>query len=414
MNKPTIKVVIDVGNSRVRVVIAKLSHEALQPLTVLAVGMSNRLLLNNGIIICIPTLVAAIREAVSLAEKSAGLTIKSAILCISNAYIRGLNQSATVQINGSRITHNDVVRVVDAVKTKVKTIQPRDNLLHVIQQQFVPDDLHGVDDPVGMTKINDLTLQAHVISTTSATTENLCNAVEKSGIAVEKIIYSGLGASYFATTVNDRDKGICAIDLGAGTTDVVVWCEGYPVISFTLPIGGESVSENLADKLKTSRQNAEIIKYQYASLKTETQPDKNVRIISAGHRPDRHVPYHEVTEIVCASYNRIFSLLRDKFKHMELNNIPEGIIFTGGAAQVPGLAEAASQYLKFPAEVLTPPLIDNMPEAIQYDAGMTTALGMLKLQQDPLHDHVWVKEIKDGIIVRFYDWIRRYLLTEEG
>jgi cell division protein ftsA len=407
MKDSAIKVVIDVGSSRTRVTIGEVGNREDSVLEVLGSGFSAGGALNAGIVTNIPAVSHAIRHAVAIAEEEAGLKINSALISISGDHILGMNSDGRAQIRNRRISKNDLVHAV--MRARQLARKEDQDTLHVLEQQFIVDNHQGITDPVGMIADN-LEARVHVISARRAAVVNLCQCVRNAGIEIEGVIYAGLASAYAASTADERDLGICTVDLGAGTADLMLWWRNQPIHAATLPIGGEQVSSALATSLRVPRQTAEMLKRSHGALYGKYSRHTRLPLPSTGHLPDRYIASDELVEQLVANYQKFFVHISKEFQRLGLRQMPDGgIVFTGGAAQIPGLAERASEFFNCPVRVFIPPPLVGLDEHLQNDAGMATIFGLLYMQQNPIEDYIWAKEEKGGIIPSIRKFLTRYL-----
>jgi len=407
MKDSAIKVVIDVGSSRTRVTIGEVGNREDSVLEVLGSGVSSGGALKAGIVTNIPTVSHAIRHAVAIAEEEAGLKINSALISISGEHILGRTCARRAQPRTRRISKNDLVHAV--MRARQLARKEEQDTLHVLEQQFIVDNHQGITDPVGMIADN-LEARVHVISARRAAVVNLCQCVRNAGIEIEGVIYAGLASAYAASTADERDLGICTVDLGAGTADLMLWWRNQPMHAATLPIGGEQVSSALATILRTPRQSAEMLKRSHGALLDKYSRHTRIPLPSTGNLPDRYLSSSDMVEQIAACYQKFFASINKEFHRIGLRQMLDGgIVFTGGAAQIPGLAEMAGAIFNCPVRVYIPPPVSGLDEHLQNDAGMVTTLGLFQLQQNPVNDYVWAKEEKDGIISSITNFLKRYL-----
>ena len=407
MKDSAIKVVIDVGSSRTRVTIGEVGNREDSVLEVLGSGVSSGGALKAGIVTNIPTVSHAIRHAVAIAEEEAGLKINSALISISGEHILGINSDGRAQIRNRRISKNDLVHAI--MRARQLARKEEQDTLHVLEQQFIVDSHQGITDPVGMIA-DELEARVHVISARRAAVVNLCQCVRNAGIEIEGVIYAGLASAYAASTTDERDLGVCTVDLGAGTADLMLWWRNQPMHAATLPVGGEQVSSALATALRTPRPWAEMLKRSHGALLDKYSRHTRIPLPSTGNLPDRYLSSSDMVEQIAACYQKFFASINKEFHRIGLRQMLDGgIVFTGGAAQIPGLAEMAGAIFNCPVRVYIPPPVSGLDEHLQNDAGMVTTLGLFQLQQNPVNDYVWAKEEKDGIISSITNFLKRYL-----
>lgn len=404
MKDEAIRVVVDVGSSKIRVTMACLDDET--PLEILASTFSVAAPLRKGVISDLRQVGEAVREALMDAEAEANFNIKSVTLAVGGSDVLGVNSDAVIAVRSGVIREEDVNEAIRAARTAVEKHDYE--ILHILPQQYIVDEHQGIVDPIGMAA-DRLEARVHVVAVKKTTLENLKKCVESAGVSVKEVIFSGLAACESALTDDERDMGVCLVDIGAGTTEIMLWRQYQPVHSAVLHIGGEMVSSDIAMVLKTPRPFAEMLKCQYGSVRQAMVKAAEVPLPSTGHRQARSVSSREIVEIMATRYEELFEMLEQELHRAGLRHIFDGgIVLTGGAAQVPGLAEMAADYFHVPARMAKPEVIAGMPEHIQHDPGMMVSLGLVQLDYMPLEDHVWAKPVKNGILARVKDFFSRF------
>ena len=404
--KDPIKVVLDVGSSRTRLAVAAFNKDG-SHFEILGCGVSAAGTLKAGIVANIPAITNAIDQARTIAEQESGKLINSMMVSISGEHILGVNSDNRIPVRNHRISDEDIIHTM----IRARQIANREELLalHVLKQQFIVDGHADIIDPRGMIA-EQFEARVHVISARSSAVENLCQCVRNAGMEIEETVYAGLASGYAASTADERDLGICTVDLGAGTADLMLWWRNQPMHAATLPIGGEQVSSALATILRTPRQSAEMLKRSHGALLDKYSRHTRIPLPSTGNLPDRYLSSSDMVEQIAACYQKFFASINKEFHRIGLRQMLDGgIVFTGGAAQIPGLAEMAGAIFNCPVRVYIPPPVSGLDEHLQNDAGMVTTLGLFQLQQNPVNDYVWAKEEKDGIISSITNFLKRYL-----
>ena len=329
------------------------------------------------------------------------------VLSIGGEHILGVNSDGRTSVRNRRISESDISRAM--LRARHPARREALHTLHVLKQQFLVDGRPDIVDPRGMVA-DELEARAHIISARRSLVTNLCQCVRNAGMEIEGVIYAGLASGYAASSPEERDLGICTVDLGAGTADIMLWWHNQPVHAASLPVGGEQVSSTLATTLRVPRQTAEMLKRSYGALYSKYYHHTRISLPSTGHLPDRYIASNDLVEQIAASYQKIFASIGKELQRAGLRKMLDGgIVFTGGAAQMPGLAEMAGEFFNCPVRVFIPPPIPGLDEYLQNDAGMTTTLGLLYMHQYPVEDYLWAREEKDGIIPGIRNFLKRYL-----
>ena len=404
--KEILKVALDVGSSRTRLTVAKIGNQD-SAFEILGCGVSNAGTLKAGIVTNIPAITTAIDQAREVAEQESEFKINSMVLSIGGEHILGVNSDGRTPVRNRRISESDISRAM--LRARHPARREALHTLHVLKQQFLVDGRPDIVDPRGMVA-DELEARAHIISARRSLVTNLCQCVRNAGMEIEGVIYAGLASGYAASSPEERDLGICTVDLGAGTADIMLWWHNQPVHAASLPVGGEQVSSTLATTLRVPRQTAEMLKRSYGALYSKYYHHTRISLPSTGHLPDRYIASNDLVEQIAASYQKIFASIGKELQRAGLRKMLDGgIVFTGGAAQMPGLAEMAGEFFNCPVRVFIPPPIPGLDEYLQNDAGMTTTLGLLYMHQYPVEDYLWAREEKDGIIPGIRNFLKRYL-----
>ena len=404
--KEILKVALDVGSSRTRLTVAKIGNQD-SAFEILGCGVSNAGTLKAGIVTNIPAITTAIDQAREVAEQESEFKINSMVLSIGGEHILGVNSDGRTPVRNRRISESDISRAM--LRARYPARREALHTLHVLKQQFIVDGRPDIVDPRGMVA-DELEARAHIISARRSLVTNLCQCVRNAGMEIEGVIYAGLASGYAASSPEERDLGICTVDLGAGTADIMLWWHNQPVHAASLPVGGEQVSSTLATTLRVPRQTAEMLKRSYGALYSKYYHHTRISLPSTGHLPDRYIASNDLVEQIAASYQKIFASIGKELQRAGLRKMLDGgIVFTGGAAQMPGLAEMAGEFFNCPVRVFIPPPIPGLDEYLQNDAGMTTTLGLLYMHQYPVEDYLWAREEKDGIIPGIRNFLKRYL-----
>lgn len=399
-----IQVVVDIGSSKIRVMIA--SRERHQPMEIIACCVSIDASNKSGLIADVRATAEALRSAMDEAEKQSGVQIQNVDVSIGGAWVSGINTDAMREVHTRHISQAMIDDLVYAAKARVQ--DDKHEFLHVLDQQFIVDEHAGIDDPLRMTAER-LEVRLHVLRVQKNVADNLRNTIEMAGVGVNSFIFSGLASAYGATSEAQRELGCCVLDIGADTSNYMVYKNGQAIYSGGLNIGGENVSSDIAMVLKTPREVAERLKREQGALLASMMPSPTVEVPSVGFREPRQVGAHEFSEIMASRYEDIFTELQRALFRSGMRRMNEGnIVITGGGAKVRGLAEYAANYFSLPVNVVFPDNVPGLPDNLQENPSMMTCLGMLKILYEPISDYVWVKPPKTGIIGTIKNFLSRY------
>lgn len=373
MESKNVIVALDVGTTKVCTVIATRSGEGLE---ILGIGSHPSYGLKKGSVVNIEKTVQSIRSSINEAKIMAGIeNLHSASVGIAGNHIFCFNSSGVVPVKGKEITKADVDRVVEAAKA---VLIPSDReVLHVIPQEFKVDNTSGIKDPVGMCGSR-LEVYVHIVTGKTPLIQNLIKCVEHAGLQASQVMLQPIASSRSVLGMEEKELGVCLIDIGGGTTDVAIWKDGALVHSQIIPLGGGHFTNDLAVALKIPHNEAERIKLQHGMVLPE-QADPKVHISTqgmTGTRP-KEVPQSVVAEVLGARAEELFAVVREIIREKQLEPlITGGYVLTGGGAMIRGMAELAEFSLEKSAKVGFPRPVGGMGTVMQ-DPKFATVLGLL-------------------------------------
>jgi cell division protein FtsA len=314
---------------------------------------------------------------VEAAEMMSGREVISVYTGIAGGHIEGINSRGVVAVTGRgrEITREDVDRVIDAAKA---VVIPMDReVLHVIPQEFVVDDQGGIKNPIGMVGVR-LEAEVHIITGAVTSAQNIVKCVNRAGFKVNDIVLEPLASSKAVLTQDEKELGVLLIDLGGGTTDVLLHLEGAPYHTEVLSVGGDQVTNDISIMLKTPLEAAEKIKVQagccYAPL---VQEDEEVHIPGVGGRPPRTIMRSELVEIVQPRMSEILGMIREQIDRKGyLNILGGGVVVTGGGSLLTGTAELATEIFNLPARTGYPVKLGGLVEEY-YNPMYATGVGLV-------------------------------------
>ncbi len=250
---------LDIGTSKVMAIVGELSPE--NTLEIIGVGSNNSRGLKRGVIVNIESTVQSIQRAIEEAELMSGCEINTVYTGIAGSHVRSLNSHGIVAIRDKEVSSSDVERVIDAARAVAVPADQR--ILHVIPQEFLIDAQGGIHEPIGMSGVR-LEAKVHLVTGAVSAAQNIVKCVQRCGLSVDDIVLEQLASSYSVLTDDERELGICLVDMGGGTTDIAVFFDGAIQHTAVIPIAGDQVTNDIAVSLRTPTQYAEEIKIRYA------------------------------------------------------------------------------------------------------------------------------------------------------
>jgi cell division protein FtsA len=365
---------LDIGSSKVCALMAELDEERVR---FVALGAAESKGLRKGQIVNLDAAVSSIRRAVEEAETASGVPVESALLGVAGSHIRGVNSrgGAVISSRPREIQRDDVRRAVEAAR-QVSLPEDRD-VLHVIPQEFFLDGHDSIRDPVGMVG-QKLEANVHIVTASASAAQNIITAVNRAGVVVRDTVLEPLASADACLTPDERELGSCLLDLGGGTTELIVYLGGNVRHTAAIPVGGDHFTNDLAVGLRTPIPEAERIKREHGcALRELLREDHAIEIASVGDRPPRVVFDRMLTEIVEPRAQELLTLALDDLKRVGLDSqIPAGLVFTGGAAQLGGLAELAERMVGLPVRVAVPRGLEDMTDDVAKPE-YATAVGLV-------------------------------------
>ncbi len=387
---------LDVGSTKTCALIAEWEEDTVK---FLALGAAESKGLRKGLIVNLDAAVSSIRHAVEEAEGVAGVPVESALVGVAGSHIRGVNSRGGVTL-GQRardIQREDVRRAVDAARSV--TLPEDREVLHVLPQEFLLDAQDNIRDPMGMVGQR-LEVNVHIVTTSTAATQNLVTAVNRAGVVVADTVLEPLAAAEACLTQDERDLGCCLLDIGGGTTELIVYGGGVVRHTAAVPVGGDHFTNDLTVGLRTPIPEAEKVKRKHACAWRELlKEDRAIEIASVGDRPPRTVFARMLGDIVEPRAHELLALVRDELQRSGLDRlIPAGLVLAGGGSRLYGLVELAERMFALPVRVAAPRGLVGMPEEISQPE-YATAVGLLMYgararQQAAQHHDTLVAKIK--------------------
>ena len=364
---------LDIGTSKVVAIVGEIMPE--DKLEVIGIGSHPSRGLKKGVVVNIESTVHSIQRAVEEAELMAGCQIHSVYAGIAGSHIRSLNSHGIVAIRDKEVMPNDVERVIDAARAVA--IPADQKILHILPQEFLIDNQEGIREPVGMSGVR-LEAKVHMVTGAVSAAQNIIKCVRRCGLEVDDIILEQLASSYSVLTDDEKDLGICLVDIGGGTTDIAVFTEGSIRHTAVIPIAGDQVTNDIAVALRTPTQNAEDIKIKYACALTQlASAEESIEVPSVGDRPPRKLARHTLAEVVEPRYEELLGLIQAELQRSGFEDrVAAGIVLTGGSAKIEGLVELAEEIFHMPVRLGVPQYVTGLVDVVRNPI-FSTGVGLL-------------------------------------
>jgi cell division protein FtsA len=374
IHAPNFITAIDVGSAKTVVLVAELSDTGLR---YRGHGISESRGLRKGVISELDKAVSSIQEAVEKAEDVSGIPIERAIIGVGGAHIRGVNSHGgiTFGTRSREIGREEIRQAVD----KARTLPLPDDreILHLLPQEFILDDQPGVQDPLGMMATR-LEVRVHIVTALSGAAQNMITAVNRAGVHVDNTIFEPLACADSVLRSDERELGVCLVDIGAGSSDLIVFQQGAVAHTSVIPIGGDHFTSDLSVGMCTGPADAEMLKRIFGNAVPTLIPEGNqVEVPSLGGRPSRMLQQRMIGEILGPRALELFELMRENLRHAGvLDHCIAGFVLTGGASRLPGLLDVAESILRKAARLAWPTPMAKMPASMA-EPEFATVLGMV-------------------------------------
>ncbi len=399
---------LDIGTTKICACIAEIGVNGIPE--VIGVGTAPSQGLRRGVVINIESTLKSVAAAIEAAELMSGREVESVITGIAGAHIEGINSRGVVAVSGKdrEISREDVARVIEAAKA---VVIPMDReVLHVIPQEFIVDDQRGIRDPLDMIGIR-LEAEVHIVTGSVTSAQNLLKCVNRAGFRVSEIVLESLASSKAVLTEDEKELGVLLIDLGGGTTDVLVHLDGAPYHTDVVALGGSQVTNDISIILKTPLDVAERIKKEsgccYMSL---VEADEQVVIPGVGGWPSASIPRQELAKIIQPRMAEIFKLVKDQLDKKDyLRHLGGGVVLTGGGSLLPGAAELALEVFGIPARIGIPNKLRGLVDEYQ-NPMYSTAMGLVLHGSEGAvgQENSSARKRGDGLIDKLKGWMKEF------
>ena len=364
---------LDIGTSKVVAIVGEVTPDG--NIEIIGIGSHPSRGMKKGVVVNIESTVHSIQRAVEEAELMAGCQIHSVYAGIAGSHIRSLNSHGIVAIRDKEVLPGDVERVIDAARAVA--IPADQKILHILPQEFVIDSQEGIREPVGMSGVR-LEAKVHLVTGAVSAAQNIIKCVRRCGLEVDDIILEQLASSYAVLTEDEKELGVCLVDIGGGTTDIAVFTEGSIRHTAVIPIAGDQVTNDIAVALRTPTQHAEEIKIKYACALTQlASADETIEVPSVGERPARRLARHTLAEVVEPRYEELISLIQAELRRSGFEDlVAAGVVLTGGSSKMEGLIDLAEEVFHMPVRLGTPQYVAGLVDVVRNPI-YATGVGLL-------------------------------------
>jgi cell division protein FtsA len=394
---------IDIGTTKICCVVGEVYGDQVE---ILGVGTVPSLGLKKGIVVNIESTVGSIREAVRLAEEASGLDLSSVHVYagIAGNHIKSFNSPGIVAVNNREIKKADIDEVIAAART-VK-ISENQRIIHVMPQEYMVDDHTGIQNPIGMTGVR-LVTNVHIVTADIGAVHNLVTCCEKAGLQVADLVLESIACAQAVLSRDEMELGVALIDIGGGTTDLAVFCDGTIRHTCEIGLGGHNLTNDLSVGLRTPLQEAERLKEDFGgAISAMIKPNFVVDVPTVGDREPRKVTQKVLVDIIEARIIEILEIVnRELITSGQKNKINGGIVLTGGTALLANLVDLAEQIFDMPVRIGYPSGLTGRITDL-YNPRCTTAAGLVMYGKNK-RDELARKEA--SLVGRMKDWLKKIM-----
>jgi cell division protein FtsA len=393
---------LDIGTSKVAAIVGELTSDG--NIEIIGIGSTPSRGLKKGVVVNLESTVQSIQRAIEEAELMAGCQIKSVYAGIAGSHIRSLNSHGIVAIKDKEVTQYDIDRVIDSARAVA--IPADQKILHILPQEFVIDLQEGIKEPIGMSGIR-LEAKVHMVTGSVSASQNIVKCIRRCGLEVDDIVLEQLASCNSVLTDDEKELGVCLIDIGGGTTDIAIFVEGAIKHTAVIPIAGDQVTNDIAVALRTPTLNAEDIKRKYACALTQlANIDEFIEVPSIGDRAPRKISTQNLAEIIEPRYEELMLLVQSELRRSGFEElIAAGIVLTGGSSKVMGLIDLAEEIFHMPVRMGGPQNVTGLTEVVKNPIH-STGVGLLMYGKE--HQGIGRSLDSDGpgVFARMKNWFQ--------
>ncbi|GIC76145.1 cell division protein FtsA [Moritella sp. F3] len=400
---------LDVGTSKIAVVVGELLPDG--ELNIIGLGESVSRGMDKGGVNDLESVVKAVQRALQDAELMADMKISSVYLSISGKHISSQDEIGMVAISEDEVTQDDVDNVIYTARSV--RIRDEHRILHVIPQEYAIDYQERIKNPVGLSGVR-MKAKVHLITCHNDMAKNIVKCAERCGLQVDKLIFSALASSYAVVTDDEKELGVCVVDIGGGTIDIAVFYDGSLRHTSVFSYAGNAVTSDIAYAFGTPPADAENIKVKFGCAHASLlQRDDTIEVASVGGRPSRTLQRQTLAEVIEPRYSELFGMVEAELKtvleSLKLEKLAAGIVLTGGAAQIEGLVECAEGVFNSQVRIGSPLNINGLTEYVNTPV-YSTAVGLLQFgkeqQFEPTTEVVIEKNNCNQLLKKIMSWFK--------
>lgn len=394
---------LDIGTSKIVAIVAELQPEG--SLKVIGLGQHVSRGLKKGVVINIESTMQAIQRAIEEAELMADCKINNVFTGIAGSHIKSINSHGMVKIKEAEVSQMDVDRVVETARA---IALPSDQqILHILTQEFVIDGQEDVREPLGMSGMK-LEVKVHIVTGAVAAAQNIVKCIKRCGLEVSDLILQPLASSIAVLTDDEKELGVCIVDIGGGTTDIAVFKQGSIRHTAVIPIAGDQITNDVAVAFRTPTQSAEDIKIKHGcALRQLADAREVVEVMGVDGREPRQLSVQTLAEVIEPRVVELYEFVLQELRRSGIEEmIASGIVITGGSAMMRGMVELGEEIFHMPVRLGLPRYVGGLSEVVS-NPRYATGVGLVLMGKQQLERQI-NGQINSGSFARILERMRSW------
>ena len=394
---------LDIGTSKIVAIVAEIMPEG--RLEVIGMGQAPSRGLKKGVVVNIESTVNAIQRALEEAELMADCKIREVYTGIAGSHIRSINSHGMVAIKDKEVGQSDVDRVIETARAVI--IPTDQQVLHILTQEFIIDGQEDVREPLGMSGVK-LEVKVHIVTGAISAAQNIIKCVRRCGLEVRDLILQPLASSMAVLSEDEKDLGVCLVDIGGGTTDIAVFTGGAIRHTSVIPIAGDQITNDVAMALRTPTADAEDLKVKYGcALRQLADAKEMIEVSGVGDRPARQMSRQTLAEVIEPRVEELYSLVQAELRRSGFEELlSSGIVITGGSSAMEGMAELGEEVFHMPVRLGMPQYVGGLAEVVR-NPRFATGVGLLLAGMDQ-HQRHHLATMQNGSMTQIFNRMKSW------
>jgi cell division protein FtsA len=398
-------VALDIGTSKIVTLVAEVTPE--DTLNLIGMGSHPSRGLKKGVVVNIESTVNAIQRSLEEAELMADAKIREVITGIAGSHIKSFNSHGMVAIKDKEVSQYDIDRVIETARAV--NIPMEQQVLHILEQEFIIDGQGGVRQPLGMSGMR-LEVKVHIVTGAVSAAQNIMKCVRRCGLEVSDLMLQPLASADAVLLDDERDLGVCLVDVGGGTTDIAVFTDGAIKHTSVIPIAGDQITNDIAMALRTPTKDAEELKIAHGvALRQLASSSEMIEVPGVGDRGPRELSRQTLAEVIEPRVEELYSLIQRELRSSGLEELlSSGIVITGGSSMMRGMVELGEEVFHMPVRVGLPNYTGALAEVVRsprYSTGMGLLMAGLDQMKRDRHAKIQGAGFKE-IFERMKSWFK--------